>query len=172
MIITRQKLRRLIRESVLDPESINLQEMTDMPTSSNIYGRLDDRLAQYQNKSSADFVIEAFDEVGLPPINQPGQLKDFLVGYGVEDGVDGMPMGLLNTMSASETAEGIYRGLAKAILFYLKKGQLGFAKDPFVGPVINPQTYERAPMSDDQKLTILMHHLAKYIGDNVTFSGQ
>jgi len=159
MKLTREQLHKMI-----------LREMADMSASSNIYGSLDDRLAQYQNKSNVDFVIETFDELGLLPLTHPGHLKDYMYGYGEdEDGDVDMPLGLLNTMSGSETAEGIYRGIAKAILYYLKNGHLGFAADPFLGPVINPQTYERAPMPDNQKLTILMHHLAKFIGDKNTF---
>ena len=164
MKINRNKLRRMI-----------LREMADMSAAaspSNIYGRLDDRLAQRQNKSSADFVIETFDELGLPPLTHPGNLKDYMYGYGEDEGEDDMPIGLLNTISGSETAEGIYRGIAKAILYYLKNGYLGFVADPFLGPVIDPETYKRAPMPDNQKLTILMHHLAKFIGDKNTFGGQ
>jgi len=120
-----------------------LKEMSEMSSSdSNIYGPLDDGLAQKQNRFGADFVIEMFDEIG--EVHDPDKLKETLLTT-------------LNTSTSFETPEGIYKSTAKRILAYLKDGSLGIKRDPFVR------------LSDEQKLTVLMHHLAKFVGDNVTF---
>ena len=130
-----------------------LREMSDMSApsnESNIYGPLDDRLAQRQNKTYVDAIIEVYDEVGLA--HEPGRLRHYLAGYSDEDG---MPVGLLNTIHASETYEEIYRGQANFILKMLPSFNF---RDTAPGRWFSS-------LSEREKQIVLMNHLAKYVGD-------